>query len=41
MLPLMVQRFQFQPVPEPEPQLQALLTLRPRNGLRVRAEPRG
>lgn len=35
-LPMLIQRLAFEPVPQPEPQLQALLTLRPRGGLRIR-----
>jgi cytochrome P450 len=40
MLPMMVQRFLFEYVPQPDPQLQALLTLRPRDGLKLRVSAR-
>jgi hypothetical protein len=33
MLPMMVQRYRYEYVPQPDPQLQALLTLRPKDGL--------
>lgn len=36
MLPMMVQRFRYQYPPQPDPQLQALLTLRPKDGLRLK-----
>lgn len=35
-LPMLIQRYRFEAVPQPEPRLQALLTLRPRDGLQVR-----
>jgi cytochrome P450 len=35
-LPMMVQRYQFQLDSHDEPQLQALLTLRPKGGLKLR-----
>lgn len=39
-LPMMVQRFRFVDLPRPPLELQALLTLRPRGGLRLRVERR-
>jgi cytochrome P450 len=40
MLPMMVQRYRFDPVPQPELKLQALLTLRPKDGLLVKVVSR-
>jgi len=40
MLPTMVQRSRFEAVPQPDPQLQALLTLRPKDGLLIKAVAR-
>lgn len=40
MLPMMVQRFAFEPVEQPEIELQALLTLRPKGGLKIRVVER-
>ncbi len=39
-LPMMVQRFAFEPVEQPEIELQALLTLRPKGGLKVKVVQR-
>jgi cytochrome P450 len=36
MLPMMVQRYRYEYVPQPDPQLQALLTLRPKDGLHLK-----
>jgi cytochrome P450 len=40
MLPMMIQRFRYEYPPQPEPQLQALLTLRPKDGLQIRVNKR-
>jgi cytochrome P450 len=40
MLPMMVQRFSYEPVEQPEIELQALLTLRPKGGLKIRVAER-
>jgi cytochrome P450 len=40
MLPMMVQRFAYEPVEQPEIELQALLTLRPKGGLKIRVVER-
>jgi cytochrome P450 len=40
MLPMMVQRFRYEMVRQPDLQLQALLTLRPQGGLRLRVRNR-
>lgn len=40
MLPMMIQRFAFETVEQPEIQLQALLTLRPKGGLKLKVAPR-
>lgn len=40
MLPMMVQRFRFLDMPRPDLELQALLTLRPKDGLALRLEGR-
>lgn len=40
MLPMMVQRFRYEYVPQPDPQLQALLTLRPKDGLLLKVAAR-
>lgn len=39
-LPMMVQKFAFKDIPRPEIDLQALLTLRPRGGLRLQIDSR-
>lgn len=39
-LPMMVQRYRFKTVEQPELKLQALLTLRPKNGLKLAVVPR-
>ena len=40
MLPMMVQRYRYEYVPQPDPQLQALLTLRPKDGLYLKVVSR-
>jgi cytochrome P450 len=40
MLPMMIQRFSYEPVEQPEIELQALLTLRPKGGLKIRVVER-
>ena len=40
MLPMLVQKFRYELPPQPLPDLQALLTLRPKNGLFIRPETR-
>jgi hypothetical protein len=40
MLPMMMQRFSYEPVEQPEIELQALLTLRPKGGLKIRVVER-
>lgn len=40
MLPMLVQRFRYEYAPQPEIELQALLTLRPKNGLHLKVEAR-
>ncbi len=39
-LPMMIQRFVFENIPRPEIDLQALLTLRPRGGLKLKVNLR-
>jgi hypothetical protein len=37
---MLVQRFTYEAVPQPELTLQALLTLRPKNGLKIKVHRR-